>query len=760
MSRVGQQFGSYFLVKRLGRGGFGEVWLAERRTRFVTTRVAVKLPLAEEVDYFLIKQEAEIWERASGHPNVLSIIEADEYDGQVMIVSEFAPDGSLEDLLRKMGGSIPVKRAVELSIGILSGLEFLHSKDIIHRDLKPGNILLQGKIPRLSDFGISRLMRTNSASLSSAGTPSYMAPEAFDGKRTVQTDIWSAGVMLYQMIAGTLPFSSDVFQELVASIILHEPKPVPPNIPVLLRGIIEKALAKSPAQRYESASEMKRNLENYLYAAPPSADSSGTHIGDQPTLKHTSINPVERGKTSIAILPFRNLTGASGSQFYEFSLADAVITELARLQGLTVRPSSVIAKYQGKSYDAREAGMEMSVTSVLSAAFFHSDTRLRVTAQLLDVSSGEIIWSDRIDCETSDIFALQDEITHRIIHGLEFDLTIGERERLGIRPTKSNAAYEEYLQGRDKFARFIFRTLLPVDCEAAIANFRAAIEIDPNFALAWSGLGACYANKVFRGLGDAEDYKHAEDAFRRALELDVDITEARVLMGFIYLSRGEKKRARSEAAYAVSRFPNEAPPYFLKAVIHRLDGEYDEALKTWDRFERVHPRSTVVANWNRARLYSLRGQHGRAIEEIEKGAALEPDHPFIRVLQGQILYNKGDIDEAARLLKLVIYENPHLEAVRPLLAIVLAARGETDEAREQLNESVLRKASADYDFSYWVASAFALLGQIEKAFEWLEISVKLGLEDQQLLANDKALANLRSDDRFARLLQSISEKSR
>ncbi len=760
MSRAGQQIGSYFLVKRLGRGGFGEVWLAERRTRFVTTRVAVKLPLDEEVDYVLIKQEAEIWERASGHPNVLSIIEADEYDGQVMIVSEFAPDGSLEDLLRKMGGSVPVRRAVELSIGVLSGLEFLHSKNIIHRDLKPANILLQGEIPRLSDFGISRLLRSNSVSLTAAGTPSYMAPEAFDGKRTVQTDLWSVGVVLYQMIAGNLPFSSEAVPELIASIILQEAKPLPPHVPGMLREIIEKALARNPSHRYESASEMKRNLESYIYAGSVSAYPSDSHISDQSTLKHSSINPGQREKTSIAILPFRNLTGDNASQFYEFSLADAVTTELARLQGLTVRPSSLIAKYQGKSYDAREAGIEMSVTTVLSAAFFHSDTRLRVTAQLLDVSSGEIIWSDRIDCETSDIFALQDEITRHIIHGLEFDLSIGEQERLGVRPTKSNEAYEEYLRGRDKFARFIFRTLLPADCEAAVVSFRAAIEIDPKFALAWSGLGACFANKVFRALGDAEDYNHAEGAFRRALELDPDITEARVLMGFVYLSRGEKKRARAEAAYAVSRFPSEGPPYFLKAVLHRLDGEYDESLKTWDRLERLHPRSTVIANWNRARLYSLQGQHERAIEEIEDGIALEPDHPFIQVFKGQILYNKGDINEAARILKLVTKQNPHLEGVRPLLAMVLAAQGEADEAQGHLNESILRTASADCDLAYWAASAFALLGQTERAFEWLARSVKLGLEDQQLFTNDRALANLRSDDRFARIVQSISEKNR
>ncbi len=192
-----QQIGPYTLIRRLGRGGFGEVWLGERQGKFATTQVAVKLPLDEQVDHAAIEHEAQLWAKASGHPNVLPIIEADEYDGQIVIVSEYAPDGSLEDWL-KTHGKMPIEKAVETTIQILDGLEFLHSRQIIHRDLKPANILLQGKTPRLADFGISRAMRTTAASQSQniSGTFAYMSPEALDGKRSVQTDIWSVGVNL------------------------------------------------------------------------------------------------------------------------------------------------------------------------------------------------------------------------------------------------------------------------------------------------------------------------------------------------------------------------------------------------------------------------------------------------------------------------------------------------------------------------------------------------------------------------------------
>lgn len=264
MFQTGQEIGIYTLVKRIGRGGFGEVWLAERRAKFVTTKVAVKLPLEEQIDTEAVKSEAVLWEQASGHPNVLPIIDADEYDGQIVIVSEYAPDGSLEDLLQK--GILPTRKAVELIIGILSGLEFLHSRKIIHRDIKPANILLQGETPRLADFGISRVMKTTNVSVNMSGTPSYMAPEAFDRKRTTQTDIWSVGVILYQMLKGSLPFPYSNITDLLGAIIMSEPESLPESVPENLRQIVLKALAKNLETRYSTAAEMRDDLANFLYS--------------------------------------------------------------------------------------------------------------------------------------------------------------------------------------------------------------------------------------------------------------------------------------------------------------------------------------------------------------------------------------------------------------------------------------------------------------------------------------------------------------
>lgn len=259
MPQKNDRIGSYILLEKIGRGGFGEVWLAEKRTSLITTRFALKLPHKEEVDLNIIRAEAEVWCSVSGHPNVLPIIEADIYNGQVVIASEYVQGGSLADWLAD--NDPPLESAVQLTRCILDGLEFLHSKRVVHRDLKPDNILLQQGIPRLTDFGISKLLREEKTSTRNiSGTLAYMPPEAFEGKHSYQTDLWSIGVIFYQMLAGRLPFERDEQPALIKSILLDEPAPMPLAIPLSVREFIKKALSKDLAERFQTAAEMKKAL--------------------------------------------------------------------------------------------------------------------------------------------------------------------------------------------------------------------------------------------------------------------------------------------------------------------------------------------------------------------------------------------------------------------------------------------------------------------------------------------------------------------
>ncbi len=261
MPRPNEQIGPYTLIRQLGRGGFGVVWLAERRGALATTKVALKLLIDDEPDLKAIQQESQLWASVGGHPNVLPIIEADIYDGQVVIASEYAPDGSLDGWVKDRGGAAPsLESAISITIGILAGLEHLHNKKIIHRDLKPANILLQGETPRLADFGLARVLKSSAHSGGIAGTPAYMSPEAFDGKRSEQSDLWSVGVIFYQLISGTLPFPAKDTVTLLRSIIMSEPIPLSPSIPEPLRQIVNYSLRKEPQTRYSSAAEMRAAL--------------------------------------------------------------------------------------------------------------------------------------------------------------------------------------------------------------------------------------------------------------------------------------------------------------------------------------------------------------------------------------------------------------------------------------------------------------------------------------------------------------------
>lgn len=260
MAGAGEQIGPYTLTGKIGQGAFGEVWLAEWRTEIATTKVAVKIPLDSEADIDLIKQEATLWVQASGHPNVLPIIEANIYDGRIVIVSEYAPNGSLSHWLAQHSGAAPsIEKAIEITNGILAGLHHLHGRRIVHRDLKPPNVLLQGDIPRLSDFGISRVLSSSRSGVV-AGTPQYMAPEAFNGERNEKTDIWSAGVILYQLLSGRLPFPQKDAASLMGAIFNQQPDALPSTVPPALQAVAMRSLSKDPAQRYGDTAEMRNAL--------------------------------------------------------------------------------------------------------------------------------------------------------------------------------------------------------------------------------------------------------------------------------------------------------------------------------------------------------------------------------------------------------------------------------------------------------------------------------------------------------------------
>ncbi|MBI4853574.1 MAG: SUMF1/EgtB/PvdO family nonheme iron enzyme [Acidobacteria bacterium] len=320
MLRANDEIGPYTLVRQLGRGAFGVVWLAERRGKLATTQVAVKFSIDEEPDIEEITKESHLWATLGKHPNILPIIEAEIYGEYVVVVSEFAPDGSLDSWLKRHGGSAPsVESALRMGVGILLGLEHLHSRDIIHRDLKPANILLQGDTPRLADFGLARMLKATAKTSNIAGTPTYMSPESFDGDRSIQTDIWAVGVMLYQLLTGSLPFDN-IGMALMKSILIDEPKPLPDNIPITTREIVSKALQKDPVKRFSSAQEMRQDLENCLFQTNSDTLKQPIELyADLPNLSRSDFEEL----TANTMTQVEDLNDASSGKpklFFEFDV--------------------------------------------------------------------------------------------------------------------------------------------------------------------------------------------------------------------------------------------------------------------------------------------------------------------------------------------------------------------------------------------------------------------------------------------------------
>lgn len=809
---VGFTLHHYRITEKLGSGGQGSVYKAvdTRLGRTVVVKVLPPELTAKTANLKRFQREAQLCSQLD-HPNICTIFDIGEVNGLHYIAMQYIEGQTVRQLVN--GKPLEIKSALSISIQVCDGLAAAHSRGIIHRDIKAGNVMVtpEGQA-KILDFGLAKLVEeeekkgVDKTDLTEFGVPygtaTYAAPEQARGDKVDhRADIFSTGALLYELLAGIWAFQGKTVIEVRYAVMHEQPKPIaemrPDPVHPRIQQILDKAMAKNPRDRYQRVVDLRADLRDVLQEvsgvnsftgemfAPRHAsgapanpisrawgwfkrksktDASSSTNKTYPTPAARSYSPeitltsVSDGdKKSIAILPFKNLNADPSSQFYEFSLADAVTTELAQLRSLIVRPSSVIAKYQGRDVDPREAGREMQVSAVLSAGFLRSGDRMRVTAQLLDVNTGNILWSDRIDSDASDIFGVQDTIAHRILEGLQLELTSKEQEKLRRKPTENVEAYEEYLRGRDNFGRFVFQTLAVADCNAAIENFKRAIELDTKFALAHSGLGACYANRVFKGMGDNEDYNRAEAAFSHAIQLDPNVVEARVLMAFIYLSRGEKKKARAEMSHVQDQFPNDGSLYFVKATLHRLDGEYEKALKSWEKLERLDPAARVVAGYNRARIFAYQGDYERALAELDRAALVEPNHPLIRIFRARILYYHGEVERAINTMRDVLAENPHLEGMRPILAILLASQGKIEDAREQVTERARQMAYADHDMAYWTASAYALLGERDLAFEWLERAVKLGNENIGWFERDNNLDSLRDDPRFAALMQKIEE---
>ncbi len=809
---VGTVLGNYKILEKIGAGGQGTVYKAvdSKLGRTVVIKVLPEELVAKEANRKRFEREARL-ASSLDHPNICTIFDLNEIDGVHFIAMQHIPGRNVRQLVN--GKPLHLESALSITIQVTDALAVAHAQGIIHRDIKAGNVMVNNKGQvKVLDFGLAKLLDDEAARTSGIhhteltevgipyGTATYAAPEQARGDRVdSRADIFSTGVLLYEMLTGTWPFRGQTAVDVRHSVLHAEPTPLnearPDPVPPRLQQILDRALKKDPRDRYQQMSQFREDLralvrenavaegglidESGLPVAPrhlhsegaitralrwlgvkggDSSSSSGkisTGSSQSRDAHETPTTFGDRERKSVAILPFKNLGNDPETAFYEFSLADAVITELARVRALVVRPSSVIVKYQGKQFDPGDVGRELDVDAILTASFLRAGAHLRVTVQLLDVRTSEIIWSDRIDADASDIMAVQDTIVQHIVDGLRLELSPDEKVGLARGSTTDAAASEEYLRGRNSLGQFIYHTTARVDLDSAIAHFERAIELDSKFALAYSALGSCYVHRVLKALGGSEDHDKAQKAFEKALALDPKLLEARLQSVFIYITRGQKPKARAEVESLREEYPNEVGVHFVRGYLARLDAEHEKALRSFERMVRLNPAERVVASYHRARIMMYQKRYDEALAELDEGAALEPDHPMIQTWRARVLDYRGDIEGARRILENVLERQPHMDGIRPILAICLSTEGRHEEANKQLTDRVKTAAAADHDIAYWLGTAYLLQGRQVKALEWLQTAIELGNENYLWFESDPNWSDLHDDPRFKDLMQQV-----
>ena len=809
----------YRILETLGRGGQATAFKAEdlRLNRPVVIKALRPELAASETARRRFEREACLCS-ALDNPHIQGVYDVGEADGLYYIVLQYIEGPTLKQLLA--GRPLEPLSALSIAIQIADALAVAHACGIAHRDLKPANVIVTADgQAKVLDFGLAKMLAAEVVAeegsparsptdepLTEVGVPygsmGYSSPEQAAGDPADhRTDVFSLGVILYEMLTGQPPFRGRHAVEVLSAVINTAPRPLRelnPKAPAALQPVLDRALAKAPKDRFQTMAALRDELKavmrrlsretglvpteasatllppqraraTWLLSStlgrvlgrlrPPGASGRGARSGPMGATP-TPSRPASWGsedRTTLAVLPFRNLTGDKDAAFYEFSLADGVITELAHLKSLVVRPSAYVAPYVGQGVDPRQVGEELAAELVLTGGFIKGPDRLRVTVQLLNTSTGEIVWSDKIDVADENLLTIQDAIAEQLIESLKLRLTPEEQRRIEIPMTRSTEAYEFYLRGRDLLYKYIQQTHDEADLEATIKMMHEAIGLDPEFARAHATLGGCYVLHA-QGWGGAENYMLGERSLKRALELDPTIVNAHLQMVYVDLHHGDKQHARETIERLLREAPEDPSVLFVAGMLYRLDGLYERALEMYDRLLELNPKDVVIVSFNKARIYTHEGRFAEAIAELERGRAVEPEHPLVKTFLAVALFNQGLVEEAQALIEDVLRQNPHFDGVQPLLAWCLSARGEHERARALITDRVREVATADHDIAFWLASFYGMEGMKDEAIEWVRLAIWLGNENYPLFAQSRKLDSLRDDPRFAEMMDDLKRR--
>ena len=732
---TGKTIGHYLVLEALGQGGMGVVYKA-RDTRL--GRLAALKVLrpgsetgAEATRRFLREAQTA---SALNHPNILTIYEIGTDAGLDYIAMELVEGGTLAGLIAS--GPLPAERALRLAAQVADALAVAHAASIVHRDLKPSNIMMPASDRvKVVDFGLAKLTgAAQSASetttaLSTAGaivgTAPYISPEQASGSGVdARSDLFSLGTILYEMLAGRMPFHGDSAVGTLAAVLKDTPAPIPGIRPAVAR-LVDRCLCKDPADRFQSAAELKAAIEDCL-APPRGADAP-----------------------SIAVLPFTNMSGVKEDDYLCEGLAEEIIDALTRIQGLRVIARTSAFAVGRMGLDVREAGLRLDVNTILEGSVRRAGPRVRVTAQLVSTSDGAHVWSERYDRELTDVLQLEDEIAQAIAARLRVELAGAGRRQP---PAVANAeAHIAYLEGRHYFARGT-----PDGQARAMACYERATSLDPGFALAYDSLAELYWYLGFFGNAPPRE-AFAVSTFHalRALELDDHLAQTHALLGMLRKELDYNwPEVHREYRRAMQLNP-ESPLVRLRYALSGLMplGRVSEALAEIEGVLRTDPLSLLVRWWAAIMAYLCR-QPDRMVEEGRHMVALDPAHFLGHWALGVGLSEVGASSDAVASLEKAHDLSGGVPITLGFLAYGCGRAGRSDDARR-----LLERAETLATAAYMPPSTFALgyigLGDWDAALHWMDKAIDARDPIIVPIKTFPFLDPIRGDARFQALLKKM-----
>jgi serine/threonine protein kinase/Flp pilus assembly protein TadD len=796
--------GHYELVRRLGAGGSGVVYLANDTLlmRPVVLKILKRGALTLEQMRTTVLREARM-ASAIEHPNVCGIYEVGEEGEEAYIVMQYVPGQSLDKIIAR--GPASMQLALSVGIQIADGLSAAHSLGIFHRDLKPANaILTDGGLVKILDFGLARRLNPEDAEFDPSkssrrkagpvvatytargGTIGYMAPEQFvTGQSSVQSDIWALGVILYELVSGRHPFArpdADEFQSIRAIQFVDPPSldECCPDVPAELSSVILSCLEKNPAERYASAAEVREALKTIMKAlqietgiipgeaaahlpvSTPGDEKRTTGLLSMLAERFRESADTQTKQNTIVVLPFKNFGPSEVTALYGFALADAIAARLSRMSSLVVRPTSALTHLPLAQLDPLEVGQKLLVRWVLTGNFMRSEKGFDLNWQLLDISGQSVSGGGAISVPSFDLVAVQTEICNEVFASLQGigQLTQTNDRISPPRTTLTEKISEEYLQARAMLSSFMQRTGSKADLDRARELFDRVVQSNGWFAPAWSGLGITHLQYVRHGFGGHMYVMAARRAFDQALDLDSGSVEANLYRVYMLLSRGEKESARHGIEHLLRTASNDWNVHLVAGMTLRLDGVYEEALDQFNQSLKLNPSNAPVVYNHRARVYQYQNQLELADEELEKGLTLEPRHPLLRTSVAYQRMRQGDLQQAIEMLEAVIRDDDSMRIAYPTLAMCYVQVGDRERAVSLITEDSLSAAEADSEMAYRLATYFAVEGDESEALHWLRRAIYLGNENYPWLAKNPAWNRLHGHADFERILEDLKKSYR